>query len=33
VARRIADEIAAMPSPSQAVALIERLVESHAPIT
>jgi hypothetical protein len=33
VARLIADEIAAVPSPSQAMALIERLVESRAPIT
>jgi UDP:flavonoid glycosyltransferase YjiC (YdhE family) len=33
VARRIAHEVATMPSPSEAVALIERLVESHAPLT
>ncbi len=31
VARRIEEEIAAMPSPAQAVTLIERLVETHEP--
>jgi UDP:flavonoid glycosyltransferase YjiC (YdhE family) len=33
VACRVANEIAAMPSPAQAVALIEELVASNAPIT